>query len=430
MQRTEISRDTLERLYVKEGMSAYGIARKLNVKPNVVYSRLHEYGIPIHARRIDVPKDALERLYTEERKAAAEIAKELDIPVNVVYTRLREYGIPTRTRRIDLPPKVLERKYVVEKKTAAEIAKELGVNASLVNANLHRAGIPVRPTNSKPRVAIPKEDLVRMYQNEGLTISDIGRKLGCQPWIVWRRLKKYKIPRRNSGTISRTIITKEALQRMYVDEGKSAAKIARELGCSDITVLNRLKKYGFEIRGRNLGNVITKEGLQRLYVEEGRPLKDIAGIYKCHEGTIHAYRRKFGIPKRRDYSSKHYARHRKLRSEGKKRFAEMKEMLGGRCSVCGRDRIPLVIHHMYYLRDDVIAKNYRSSKQYKYHIDLYPLVRASPRRFRLLCSGCHSTIGQFYEFPADARARMLDAVTAMVEMRRDNPTKHAELVNV
>ena len=33
-----------------------------------------------------------------------------------------------------------------------------------------------------------------------------------------------------------------------------------------------------------------------------------------------------------------------------------------------------------------------------------------------------------YKVPADGRARMLDAVRAMVGMRRDHPTKHADLV--
>ena len=379
-------------------------------------------------RRIKIPKDVLEQLYVKERRSAYDIAKELGVKSNVVYSRLREYGIATRTRRIDLPVKVLEQKYLVEKKTAAEIAEELGVDASLVNTNLHRAGIPVRLTNNKPRIIISKESLVRMYQNGGLSISDIGHKIGCHPSIVWRRLKKYGIPRRNSGTTSRTIITKEALQRMYVNERKSPTVIAREIGCSDVTVWNRLKEYGFEIRGRNLGNVITKDDLQRLYVGEGRPMKEIAEMYKCHEGTMHAYRRKFGIPKRRDYSDKYYTRHRKLRSEGKKLFTEMKEMLGGICSACGRDSVQLVIHHMYYLPDDVIAKNYRSSKQYLYHINLCPLVRDNPGRFRLLCSGCHSVIGLLYKFPVDARARMLGTVRVMADMRCDNPTKHADLV--
>ncbi len=428
MQRIDISRDVLERLYVEECRSIYDIAKDLGVKSNVVHSRLHEYGIPTRTRRIDISKDTLERLYLEERKSATEIAKDLGINTGAVYSRLHEYGIPTRTRRIDLPVKVLEQKYVVEKKTAAEIAKELGVNASLVNANLHRAGIPVRPTNNIPRVIIPKEDLVRMYQNESLSTSDIGHKFKCHSSIVWRRLKKYDIPRRNSGTISRTKITKEALQRMYVDEQKSLAMIAREMGCNDITVWSRLKEYGFEIRGQNLGNIITKEDLQRLYMDERRPIKEIAEIYKCHHKTIQVYRHKFGIPNRRDYSDKYYSQHRKLRSKGKNRLAEMTEMLGGRCSVCGRDSVPLAIHHMYYLPNDVISKNYRSSKQYLYHIDLYSLVCDNPKRFRLLCGGCHGMIGLFYKFSADARARMLDTVRVMADMRLDHPTKHADLV--
>ncbi len=428
MRRIKIPKDVLERLYVKECRSAYYIVKELGVKSNVVYSRLREYGIPIRTYRIDIPRDTLEQLYLGEHKSAVEIAKELGLNASVVYSRLCEYGIATRTRRIDLPVKVLEQKYLVEKKTAAEIAKDLGVDAHLVNTNLHRAGIPVRPTNNKPRVIIPKEDLVRMYEKEGLTASDIGRKFGCHPVLVWRRLKKYGIPRRNSGTISRTIISKETLQRMYVDERKSASMIAREWGYSEGTVLKRLEEYGFEIRGRNLGNVVTSEDLQRLYVDEGLSMKEIAERYKCREGTMHAYRRKFGIPKKRDYSDKYYARHRNLRSEGEKLFAEMGKMLGGRCSACGRDSVPLVIHHMCYLPDDVIAKNYRSSKRYVYHVDLYPLVRDNPGRFRLLCSGCHSVVGLFYEFPADARERMLEMVKVMADMRRDNPTKHADLV--
>ena len=428
MRRIEIPKDVLERMYVKEFRSAYDIAKEFGVKPNVVYSRLREYDIPIRTYRIDIPRDTLERMYLEERKSAPEIAKELGLNASVVYSRLREYGIPTRTRRIDLPVKVLEQKYVVEKKSAAEISKEMDVTASLVIYNLHRAGIPVRPTNNKPRVIISKEDLVRMYQKEGLTTSEIGRKLGCHPALVWRRLKKYGIPRRNSGTISRTRITKETLRRMYVDDRKSIARIAREMGCSDAAVRNRLEEYGFEIRGRNLGNVITEEDLRRLYVGEGRSMKEIAEMYKCHEGTMHAYRRRFGIPKRRDYSDEHYTRHRKLRQEGENFFAEIVEMLGGRCNIC-HSEAELRIHHMYYLPDDVIAKNY-PSRQYMYHIALYPRVRDNPDQFRLLCEACHSVIGLLYKFPATARVRMLDTARVMVGMRRDNPTKHADLVKV
>lgn len=428
MRRADVPRDALKRLYVQERRSAYDAAKELGVKPNVVYRRLREYGIPIRASRVDIPKNTLERLYLEERKTAADIAKELGVTPHVVYHRLREYGIK-RSRRIDLPVKVLEQKYVTEKKSAAEIAVELGVNAGLVLANLHRAGIPVRPTNNKPRVPISKEDLIRMYQNEGLTMADIGRKLGCDQSLIWRRLKTYGIPRRNSNTRSNTIISRGALQRMYVDERKSAAMIGRELGYSGETVLNRLKKYGFKIRGTKLKNVVTAEDLQRLYVDEGRTMREIAGMYGCHVATMHSYRRKFAIPKRRDYSSKHYARHRKLRSEGERLFAAMKEMLGGRCSACGRDSGTLVIHHMCYLPDDVIAENYRQSKRYLYHIDLYPLVRGNPGRFLLLCTGCHSKVGLLYEFPPDARARMLDTVRVMAGMRRDNPTKYADLVN-
>ena len=380
-------------------------------------------------QRKEIPSDVLKRMYVEEEKSAREIAEELEVKPNVVYSRLREYGIARRTRRRDLPVKVLERKYRKEKKTAAEIARELNVSASLVITNLRRANIPVRPTNSKPRTIMSNEDLLRMYQKEGLTIYEIAHKFECNPSTVHRRLIKYGIPRRNSGTTPNTMIAKESLRRMYVDEGKSVATIAREAKCSEGTVWNLLKKYKIKIRGRHLNGVINKEDLQRLYCDEARSVKEIAKIYDCHVGTIHAYRRKFEIPKRRNYSDKHYTRRRKLRQKGEKLFSKMKEMLGGKCSACRRDQVDPAIHHMYYLPEDVISKNYRSSRQYMYHIDLYPLVRADPGRFLLLCSGCHSTIGQLYRFSTGARERMFDMAGTMAEMRRKNPTKHADLVN-
>ena len=48
--------------------------------------------------------------------------------------------------------------------------------------------------------------------------------------------------------IQTVFIDKEPLQRMYVDEDMTTKQIAKKLGCSDVTVGERLKEYGIPRR--------------------------------------------------------------------------------------------------------------------------------------------------------------------------------------
>ena len=71
-------------------------------------------------------------------------------------------------------------------------------------------------------------------------------------------------------------------------------------------------------------------------------------------------------------------------------------LLGGKCKVTGCDRKKgLTAHHMKYITNDVIYKNYKpynTTNKVRYLTDLYPLVKNNKSRFKLLCSSHHQAL--------------------------------------
>lgn len=62
----------------------------------------------------------------------------------------------------------------------------------------------------------------------------------------------------------RSVITKEYLQREYLEKGRTASDIGKEFGCSHENILCYLKKFGLQrgqIKNPNVAK-LTKENLQ------------------------------------------------------------------------------------------------------------------------------------------------------------------------
>ena len=71
--------------------------------------------------------------------------------------------------------------------------------------------------------------------------------------------------------------------------------------------------------------------------------------------------------------------------------------LGGKCRIkgCRKPYAGLTAHHMRYIPNDVIYKNYKpynSTNKLRYLTDLYPLVKQNKSRFKLLCSTHHQAL--------------------------------------
>ena len=95
----------------------------------------------------------------------------------------------------------------------------------------------------------------------------------------------------------KNIITKEFLEREYIQEDRTLKDIAIELGCSRSTVGNRIKEFGIKLRSNKKYN-ITKEFLEKEYIQKDRTGRDIADELKFPLWAIERILKKFGIRKR------------------------------------------------------------------------------------------------------------------------------------
>lgn len=60
----------------------------------------------------------------------------------------------------------------------------------------------------------------------------------------------------------------------------------------------------------------------------------------------------------------------------------------------------MTIHHRFYIKDDVIYKNYRNSiyGRIEYYNDLLPLIKDNPSRFLYVCIKCHNILEYYLQF--------------------------------
>lgn len=84
--------------------------------------------------------------------------------------------------------------------------------------------------------------IIKDYQN-GMTMKNIGKKYHMCKKTVSHLLKQYNIPIRNWNELQSVGITKEYLQREYIDKKRAISDIAKEVGLSGTAIRNWIKKF-------------------------------------------------------------------------------------------------------------------------------------------------------------------------------------------
>lgn len=103
--------------------------------------------------------------------------------------------------RIRLPRELLEHLYSLERLSIQRIAERLGCGATTVSRALHRYGITVR-TKRDYGAEIPRDGLVHLYHEEGLSLEKIGEIYHCSGRTIARRLQDLQLPIRQVGPVS------------------------------------------------------------------------------------------------------------------------------------------------------------------------------------------------------------------------------------
>lgn len=94
----------------------------------------------------------------------------------------------------------------------------------------------------------------------------------------------------------------------------------------------------------------------------------------------------------------------------------------GKCYVCGCkvSRRGMTIHHLWYIFDDVVHKNYHprnDTNTLRYYTDLEHMVKKEPKRFMYLCNPCHTSLEKLNQF-GDPKLKKLMKARKLTKTRR------------
>jgi len=139
-------RDDVVRLY-GEGRTIRAVAAELGMHQREVWRQLHMAGVTLRPRGtagVELSRRTLEKLYVHQRLSAAEVARRFDVSVDVVDRNIDRHRLPRRDRRTPLDRDSLQRLYVDEQLGVRAVAARLGVSLDKVRAELARYRIPIR----------------------------------------------------------------------------------------------------------------------------------------------------------------------------------------------------------------------------------------------------------------------------------------------
>ncbi len=215
------------------------------------------------------------------------------------------------------------------------------------------------------------KDSLQLFLNQGLSLEEIGRRVGRHPSTVGYWVKKHGLAAAHQAKhAARGGVSREALSSL-VAEGATFAFMSEALGVSVATIRYWLKRYDLEtsrstrIRhakaARGAGHAIARlrcrhHGITDFWLE-GR------GVYRCKKCRLEA------VVRRRD-------------TVRKTLIAEA----GGACRLCGYDRYmaALQFHHL-----DPRSKSFTIRDGSLRGIDV---LRSEARKCVLLCANCHAEV--------------------------------------
>ena len=111
----------------------------------------------------------------------------------------------------------------------------------------HSCAAKHRWLGRKTFVNVTKKYLIQEYINKNRTQYDIAQKLGCSHVTILNKLKQFGINRRGYTRRLEKKLTKKFMYKHYVKLNESSTLIARLVGCHTSTILFNLKKYNIKI---------------------------------------------------------------------------------------------------------------------------------------------------------------------------------------
>jgi transposase len=198
----------------------------------------------------------------------------------------------------------LERLYVIEGLSLKEVAGRLGPPATkrTVQRALQLHGIPLRPATppARKQELMSRELLERLYVDEGRPIDEITEIVGLSRATVLARMRRLGIERRERSTRrvgDRQPLTRELLHELRVAQRLSAAEIGRRLGYTEGKVRSALTGHGM-VYGQHRGTALDQLGpseLWWLHHHQQLPVREIAARLQTSAARVSTALHEFGI---------------------------------------------------------------------------------------------------------------------------------------
>jgi len=147
--------------------------------------------------------------------------------------------------------------YLCEGLSTYRIGALTGMDRQRVGRMLGRAGVPVKPRGAGRRRPVDEdraaldETMERLYAESGLSCGEISAITGIPQRTVRDRLHARGVRMRTKGRLNRedrVAVPADALIRVYVSGGLSAAEAGRLLGVSGPIVLRAAHDEGLPVR--------------------------------------------------------------------------------------------------------------------------------------------------------------------------------------
>ena len=176
----------------------------------------------------------LVKLWLEGVKLA-DLATRYGCSTQAIHRRAMKVGLPPRARSTGtLPQKAMVRAYL-EGQTADEIGAAVGRTGSTVLDVLRAHGVTIR--RAVIRVPNLRRECIRLWR-AGLNDSQIGNRLGLSSQQVSRRIRSLVGPRQKGIPARVPIEQVVAMKR----RGLTLSEIGREIGCHRSCIARRLER--------------------------------------------------------------------------------------------------------------------------------------------------------------------------------------------
>jgi IS30 family transposase len=188
----------------------------------------------------------------------------------------------------------MKRLYLDEGLTLREVGERMGVTRQAVHFRLKRAGVMMRGNYTHSQT-FERELLYRLYVTEGHSTGEVAAKLGVTAHHVTKQLVRNAIERRHGG--QRVFVDRDVLHRLYVVDGLTQRQVAVKLGVSHSTIEKELKRHEIHFRHtpKRLSFTLDRDLLHCLYIDEHRTSDEIAATLGICKSTVHNYLRRYGI---------------------------------------------------------------------------------------------------------------------------------------